>query len=92
MRNAVLVGCLFCCLVLGCDPEAPEVRDFGPAGNRIHLLPFSCTYFGLPISELEGCSIACPGSVFGAYDLATFTARLECAHPHYKLLQCGIDR
>ena len=90
-RNALLGLCLFVCFLCGgCEPEEPKVTTVGEAGNTLHLVPFGCSYFGIGISELAGCSIACPGSVFAAHDLSKFTASLECSHPDYEYLQCRI--
>jgi len=87
VRYAVLVSCLLCCLGLGCGPEA-EITQVGSPSNRLHLIPFRCSYLGITITELADCSLACPGRVFEDYDLATFTAALECRHPAYEHLQC----
>ena len=90
MRSAIII-CIGVALVLSCGPR-PEIREIGEAGNTLHLIPFECAYFGIPISELDGCSIACPGRVFHEHDLATFSAALECTHPSYSFLQCGLNR
>jgi len=87
MARCVLVCCLLAGLVLGCDPEA-EIE--GIPGTRIHLIPFRCTYFGIEVPELSDCSIACPASVIVDHDLRAFTQHLECTHPAYSLLRCGI--
>ena len=93
LRNAILGCCVLVCLVFnGCEPRPPKVNTVGEAANTLHLVPFSCSFLGIPLSELDACSIACPGSVFAAHELGQFTASLSCTHPKYELLQCGIDR
>ena len=90
LRNVITI---FVCatFILSCGPRA-EIKEIGEAGNTLHLIPFECAYFGIPISDLDGCSIACPGRVFHEHDLATFSAALECTHPSYSFLQCGLNR
>ena len=90
MVRHVLGCCLFFCVVLGCNPEAKEIEEFGAAGNSLHLVPFTCRYLGIEISELSECSIACPGSVLATYDLRSFADSLECTHPAYAHLQCRL--
>jgi hypothetical protein len=87
MRNILFI----CLLVVGficCGAAPSEIKEVGPASSRLHLVPFTCTYFGIAISELSGCHIACPGIVFHEHDLERFTSNLECTHPNYSLLQC----
>ena len=91
MRNAVLGVCVIFCFLLGCEPPAPEVTTVGSPANTLHLVPFACHYLGIEISELDGCSIACPGRVISSADLSTFTSDLICAHPSYpRALQCRV--
>jgi hypothetical protein len=55
-----------------------------------HLIPFGCSYLGADIEQLQGCYIACPRSTLEKYDLRLFTINLECTHPAYSLLYCGV--
>ena len=87
IKNVLVCYCLIG-LALGCGPDRGVITD---EKNSLHLVPFMCTYFGLPISELSECFIACPSSLHAAHDIEEFTASLECTHPRYSLLQCRID-
>ncbi len=90
MIKYVLAYSLSFFLGMGCSPEN-EIRTVGDEGNGLHLVPFSCTYFGVEISQLSGCSIACPEALLSSHDLERFTQELECTHPNYQLLRCGLD-
>ena len=87
-----VAACLFVWFSMAVSQDPTKVNTVGEAANTLHLVPFSCSFLGIPLSELDGCSIACPGSVFAAHELGQFTASLSCTHPKYELLQCGIDR
>ena len=91
MIRYVLAYSLSFVLGLGCSPENEIRTVVGDEGNSLHLVPFSCAYLGIEISELSGCSIACPAALLSSYDLERFTQKLECTHPRYSLLQCGLD-
>ena len=87
MIRVLVYSCLIS-LALGCGPDRKVITD---EKNSIHLVPFMCTYFGFPVSELSECSLACPSALYEAHDIEEFTGSLECTHPKYSLLQCRID-
>mgnify|MGYP003110991983 CR=1 FL=1 len=75
---------------VGCGQRQTEIVDNG-SPDPLHLIPFSCRYLGFPIPELDQCWLACNRSVVEEYDLSTFTVDLECKHPDYSALKCGLD-
>ena len=91
MNKYVVYICVWAALILACGP-APEIKEIGEAGNTTHFIPFQCSYLGIPIVQLEGCSIACPGRIFHEYNLEEFSADLVCTHPSYQLLRRGLNR
>ena len=91
MSRYVVYICVWAALILACGPS-PEIEEIGEAGNTLHLIPFQCSYLGIPISELDGCSIACPGRVFYDHNLAEFSASLQCEQPSYDFLVCELNR
>ena len=81
--------CFVLCVSCGGN-RSPKIINENTA-NPLHLIPFSCSYLGFPIGELSSCWIACSKSVVEEYDIESFSASLECAHPDYSVLRCGIE-
>ena len=92
MSNAIraLVFLLLSLHVFSCGKREQKVVNVG-SHDPLHLIPFSCSYLGFPIPELEQCWLACNRSVIEDYELSNFTVELECVHPDYSALQCGLD-
>ena len=89
MIRGVLLACGLACglLVYACGGD----EKISPASGTLHLIPFRCTYLGIEISELDGCSIACPGRILEEYDITQLSSFLTCSHPDYRFLRCGVS-
>lgn len=92
MNNANRIfSFLFAAVFLfSCGKREAQVVD-ASSPDPLHLIPFSCSYLGFPIPELDQCWLACNKSVIEEYNLNEFTVALECVHPDYSALQCGLD-
>ena len=92
MRNVILIiGFVLVALFLhGCGKREPQVVN-ATSPDPLHLIPFSCSYLGFRIPELDQCWLACNKSVIDEYNINDFAVQLECVHPDYSALQCGLD-
>ena len=88
IRTFLYVISFVSCLSCG-QRERQIVNASSP--DPLHLIPFSCSYLGFPIPELDQCWLACNKSVIEEYNLDNFAVDLQCSHPDYSALQCGLD-